>query len=144
MTTKTTKIYFLSGKASWAKLTKADQKYQYWGLELELDAPSWEKFKESGLQLKVKKNKEGNDYISLRRPVQKPIKNELVDFDPPVLLDADNQPFERRPEVGNGSIVTCKVLVYDTLKGKGHRLEGVRVENLVEYIPSTETDNAPF
>lgn len=139
------KTYFFTGKANWAKLTKQDKKYQYWGLELVLDKDEWSKFKDSGLQLKVHKNKEGEDYVSFRRPVQKAIKDDLVDFDPPILVDADNNIMENRLDVGNGSTVTCKVLVYDTTKGKGHRLEGVRIDNLIEFIPTARKDEeAPF
>lgn len=138
------KTYFFTGKANWAKLTEPDQKYQFWGLDLVLDKDEWDKFKESGLQLKVNKTKEGEDYVSFRRPQQKVIKNELVDFDPPVLVDKDNEVLEDRPNVGNGSTVTCKVLVYDTIKGKGHRLEGVRIDNLIEFIKQDKQDEAPF
>ena len=139
------KTYFFTGKANWAKLTKADEKYGYWGLDLVLDKDEWAKFKESGLQLKVNKTKEDEEYVSFRRPVQKVIKDELVDFDPPILVDQDNNIMENRPDVGNGSTVTCKVLVYDTTRGKGHRLEGVRIDNLVEFTPGDyKNEEAPF
>jgi hypothetical protein len=57
----------------------------------------------------------------------------LVTYTPPEVLDKDNQPFTKL--IGNGSTVTCKVIIYDTIKGKGHRLEAVRVDDWVEYVP---------
>ena len=35
--------------------------------------------------------------------------------------------------IGNGSEVTIKVAAYSSVKGKGHRLEAVKVENLIPY-----------
>ena len=125
-----TQTVYFTGVAYWAKLEEPDQKYQYWGLDLALDEESKQKFKESGLTLKVKKNADGAEVVSLRRPVQKLIKGELVDFEKPKLVDKDNNDYVDRPLVGNGSFVTCKVLVYNTRKGPGHRLEAVRVDQL--------------
>ena len=137
-----TQTVYFTGVAYWAKLEEPDQKYQYWGLDLALDDESKIKFEKSGLTLKVKKNTDGVEVISLRRPVQKLIKGELVDFEKPKLVDKDNNDYVDRPLVGNGSFVTCKVLVYNTLKGPGHRLEAVRVDQLVEY--KAEHEEAPF
>jgi len=137
-----TQTVYFTGVAYWAKLEEPDQKYQYWGLDLALDDESKIKFEKSGLTLKVKKNTDGVEVISLRRPVQKLIKGELVDFEKPKLVDKDNNDYVDRPLVGIGSFVTCKVLVYNTLKGPGHRLEAVRVDQLVEY--KAEHEEAPF
>ncbi|WP_205105296.1 hypothetical protein, partial [Sutterella massiliensis] len=52
--------------------------------------------------------------------------------------------------LGNGSEVTVDIAVYDTQKGKGHRVEKITVHNLVEYIrdeklPEVREDvTAPF
>ncbi len=140
-----TKTYYFTGQAYWTKLDKPDEKYKYWGLYLRLDDENRKVLKESGLQLTPGKDKkEGWEYIRLRRPMQKPIKGELVDFEKPKLVDSDNIEYIDRPLVGNGSYVTCKVLVYDTMKGPGHRLEAVRVDSLVEYVPVENKDEAPF
>lgn len=121
---------YLTGTCKWAKIAKPDEKYNFYGLDLYLDQESIEKFDKSGLQLTKKAGEEGI-YISLKRKPQALIKGELVNFGPPQVLDADNAVFGG--VIGNGSTVTCKVNVYDTAKGKGHRLEAVRVDTLVEY-----------
>jgi hypothetical protein len=61
------------------------------------------------------------------------IKDQLVAFGPPTVIDKDKNPVTAL--VGNGSKVTAKVAVYDTRMGKGHRLETVRVDELVEFVP---------
>ena len=122
----TTATVYLTGEAHWAKLKKPDDKYNNWCIDLKLDEEGMLAFKKSGMQLKINEGK-----IKLRRPVQRLIKGDLVKFDPPSLLDENNDPLDVL--VGNGSRVTCKVSVYDTQKGKGHRLDAVRVEDLVEY-----------
>jgi hypothetical protein len=48
--------------------------------------------------------------------------------------DGEEKDFEDPTRIGNGSTVTCKISVYDTQLGKGHQLEAVRVEELVEYV----------
>ncbi len=41
--------------------------------------------------------------------------------------------------IGNGSLVELNVCVFDTkTRGKGHRLEGLRILDLIEYKPPTE------
>jgi predicted GIY-YIG superfamily endonuclease len=43
-------------------------------------------------------------------------------------------------ELGNGTEVVVNFSYYDTIKGKGHRLENIRVTKLVEYDrENTET-----
>ncbi len=126
----TTTVY-LSGNSYWAKLKTPDSKYNQWTLQLVLDNKSLKVYHESGMGISLKKNDKGETYVNLRRPVSKLIKGDLVKFDPPTLLDKDNQPIDLL--IGNGSKVVCKVVVYDTMKGKGHRLEAVRVEDLVHY-----------
>jgi hypothetical protein len=128
-----TKYIYLSGTTKWAKVRKPDEKYDNFQVPLYLNEPSKKVFEESGLSLGVKSDDDG-EYITLRRPNNKLIKKELVEFGPPKVLDKDNKEFDGL--IGNGSEITAKVAVYDTIKGKGHRLESVRVEKLVEYIPS--------
>lgn len=128
---------YLVGTCAWAKLKTPDPKYGHYSIDLYPSEKSWEIFDSSGMQL-TKRTSENGEYISLRRPAQKLIKGELVDFGPPKLLDKHNEPMDKL--VGNGSEVTVKVQVYDTLtKGVGHRLESVRVENLITYNPPLPT-----
>lgn len=124
------KYYYLTGKAKWARLFTPDDKYKNYKIDLALDDASKEAFAESGMQLNSKAAEDGIFY-TFRRPESKVIKGELVKFDPPSVTDKDGNKVESL--VGNGSDVTIKVVVYDTMKGKGHRLEAVRVNELVEY-----------
>jgi hypothetical protein len=134
------KNFYFSGIAEWAKLTKPDTKFNAEGiysLDLFLDDISWDKFRESGVQLKVKE-KNGQQFVTFKRPHKKLIKGEVVELGRPVILDQDDIELEEPPLVGNGSRVTCKVSVYDTAKGKGSTLEKVRIDELVVYDRPTE------
>lgn len=132
--------FYFSGMTKWAKVTTPDPKFNVYTLDLYLDAPSMKLFKDSGLQLQIRKDEKDGAYIKLRRPASKMIKKEVVDLGPPTLLikaptkdDPDHyEPFNDL--IGNGSSVICKVRVYDTMKGKGHELETVAVEALVPYV----------
>ena len=145
----TTKVVFLSGVTKWAKLAKPDEKFLTYQLDLFMDEPSLAEFKASGLQLTLKNKGEG-DFVTLRRPATKVFmnkttkENELVTFGPPDVLSPDGNIYADVPLIGNGSHITCKVTVYDTMKGKGHRLEKVRIDKLVEYNPQVSGDNGPF
>lgn len=127
-----TKIIYLTGKAKWAKVRTPDEKYDNFTIDLFPTKESWGEFKASGMEVRPKRAEEG-EYITLRRPNNKLIKNEIVNFGPPKVLNPgpEETPFEGL--IGNGSTVTVKVAVYDTMKGKGHRLEAIRVDDLVVY-----------
>jgi hypothetical protein len=125
------KFYYLSGKAKWARLFTPDDKYKNYKIDVALDDASKEVFAESGMQLNPKQADDGGIYLTFRRPESKVIKNELVKFEAPAVTDKEGNKVESL--VGNGSDVTIKVVVYDTMKGKGHRLEAVRVDNLIPY-----------
>jgi hypothetical protein len=130
-----TAYYYLTGKAKWARLFTPDEKYKNYKVDLLLDAESKKKFIESGMTMVPKMAEEG-EYITFRRPEAKLIKNELVKFEAPPVLDTDGKPVDKL--IGNGSDITIKVVVYDTVKGKGHRLEAVRVNELIEYEKPAE------
>ena len=129
-----TQTVYLSGKAYWAKVFKVDDKYGKHSIEVELDLDSIKIFDELGL--KNKPNQEGR--VSFRRdPEGMVYKDKLqVRAGAPLILDHENQPTTKL--IGNGSLVTIKVQVYDYDnkfgKGKGSRLESVRVDELVEYV----------
>lgn len=131
------KYYYLSGKAKWARLFTPDDKYKNYKIDLALDDKSKEVFVDSGMTMQAKTQDDGI-YVTFRRPEAKLIKNEMVKFDPPLVTDGDGNKVEAL--VGNGSDVTIKVVVYDTVKGKGHRLEAVRVDKLIPY---EKTEAAP-
>lgn len=126
-----TSAVYLTGKAKWAKVYQPDDKYQNWTVQLYMDKDSLKKYQESGMSMAIKEDEEGQ-YVTFRRPMAKLIKQEMVKFAPPTVVDSDGNAFDKT--IGNGSDVTLKVLVYDTMKGPGHRLEAVRVDKWVEYI----------
>lgn len=131
-----TEIFYFTGTAQWLKARKPDEKYNNYSVDLYLDDTSMKVFKASGLQLEVKKDDKG-EFVKFRRPHAKPIKNEMVEFGPPKILDKDGKT-EFDGLVGNGSKVTIKVSVYDSMKGKGHRWESARIDELVPYGNITE------
>lgn len=125
----------LVGPAKWAKLIKPDDKYQVYSINLYLDEVALEKYKKSGMQMALKEDDDGT-YVAFRRPVQKIIKGDLVKLGPPKVTDSKGN--EVTDLIGNGSIVEVDVAVYDSIKGKGHTLQAVRVKELVKYErPST-------
>lgn len=127
--------YYFSGTCKWAKLKDPVEQYdktkKAWTIDLYMDEPSKKLFKDSGLQLKIRTDKEGNEFTTFRRPTAKVIKDSIVSYNPPDVLDKNNNMIDTL--VGNDSTVTVKVEVYPTLKGKGHTLVGVRVEDLKVY-----------
>jgi hypothetical protein len=116
-----------TGTCKWAKIRKPDDKYGFYSVDMYLDDASWEVFKASGLMLEPKETEDGW-YVRFRRPHQKIIKQELVTFGPPEVTGTTEL-------VGNGSKVTCDVVVYETQKGKGHRLNKITVLELVPFNP---------
>lgn len=52
---------------------------------------------------------------------------------PPKIVDADEKEWDNSVFIGNGSKVEVYFEVYDTKLGKGTRLAGVKVLELVEY-----------
>ena len=134
-----TKFIDLTGKVKWVKVRKPDEKYNNWTLNFYPDDRSRKIYDESGLQIRYKQDDDG-EFLIFRRPAEKLIKGEVVKFDPPKVWDAKNQPFDGI--IGNGSEATVKVAVYDTIKGKGHRWEAIRVDKLVEYNPPATTGAA--
>lgn len=142
-----TEHFYFQGKAKWAKLGlgddptfNSDQEYECWKVNVYLDDPSWESFRKSGLRLEPKEDDDGK-YVTFRRPFRKLIKNEIVEFEKPPVLVADKETGKNNVMnglLGNGSDVIVKVAVYDSRKGKAHRLEAVQVQTLVEYNKAAE------
>jgi hypothetical protein len=134
------KTIYITGTCKWAKLTGNDDKFKRWSISVFPDEPSWAVYHNCGLELKEREDEDGK-FLQLGRPYSKIIKGEMVDFEEPEVHGSSPE------ELGNGSNVTCKVVVYDTVKGKGHRLEAVRVNSLVKYTkPEVDTSNedSPF
>lgn len=126
---------YIRGTFKWCKLVDPDKKFKVWTLDIYPDAPSWDLFHQTGLELKERTDAEGNLFLKVRRPVEKLVKGEVVQFAAPEVLRKTEDGVEPLPHlVGNGSKGVVKVVVYDTPKGRGHRLESVLVEELVEYV----------
>lgn len=136
------KYIFLSGKAKWAKLDKPDAKYGYYGINLYMDEESEGVFKESGLTLRTKEDEEGK-FVTFRRDPEK-LFEDMEEKPRKLIFDPETKEYLPLQEaIGNGSLVTVKVEVYETKKyGMGHRLEAVAVDNLVPY--NDDTEDMPF
>lgn len=129
-----TKYFKFTGPCKWAKVTKPDDKYNVYSINVYLNDEMLAKYAKSGMQMQIKEDEDGS-YVAFRRPVQKIIKGELVELGPPRVSykggDLENL-------IGNGSIVEVDVAVYDSLKGKGHTLQEVKVKELVIYERPTD------
>ena len=136
-----TGFYYFSGKVNWAKVRKPDD-YDRYTLDLYMDEKSWPLFEESGLNLKRRENDDGETFVKLSRPIEKEIKGNTVEYGPPEVLDAEGNELPEDVLIGNGSDIICKVAVYDTRAGMGHRLESIKVIDLVEYSSNVE-EHAP-
>lgn len=146
---------YLRGKAKWSQRLQGagDTEFQCWNTNLYPDQESKDiflKLKETtptGVEgiMNALKHDEDGDFISLKRPFFIKVKGQQVPMAPPLVLDKDNQPFNGL--IGNGSDITCKVMVYQHrkmrpgTKGQALRLEAVRVDNLVEFTRDNYTEN---
>lgn len=144
-----TQYIYLSGTAMWPKLKTPDTKFDTEGifsLDLILDDASIAKFKASGIRVDLRTDAEGKKFVKIKRNNKKLIKGEVKTLGPPKVLDKEGQPLPENIIVGNGSKVTCKVAVFDTMKGKGHTLEAVRVDDLIQYMRDIDDtkEGAPF
>ena len=133
------KDYYFSGEAKWAMLFAPDKEYKNYKITVNLDEPSKVKYLESGLQGRPKTD-DGGFWVTFRRPETKEIKGDLKRFEKPKVVNDLGE--EVTDFVGNGSKVTVRVTVYDTRRGKGHRLEAVRVDELVKYVSDKESEHS--
>lgn len=147
---------FLKGKAKWAnKLFIPDQMYKCWSVLIYPDQDSYSKILElkagkegiQGILNVIKKDEDGYN-ITLKRPTEKKFNGKLQGFIPPLVLNADNSPFNPQgPQIGNGSDVTCKIEYYQYKRptggyGSAIRLESVRIDNLVPFEKSKDFPDA--
>lgn len=139
--------YYFKGKAKWAnRLFLPDQQYKCWSVQVYPDQETYSKILElksgkdgvQGILNVIKKDEDGYN-IQLKRPTEKMFKGKLQGFVPPLVVNADNSPFNPQgPQIGNGSDVTCKIEYYEYKrptggKGSAIRLESVRVDNLIPF-----------
>lgn len=153
-----TRYQNLKVKLKWCKVYEPDafMGAENWKVSAyPVDEKEWDKFKATGLELGVKTDADG-EYITLRRPTKKLIKDELVVFAPPEITGVVNVTYENelgervrqynkgdkvklvtngeQEMIPNGSLAIVNFSYYDTIKGKGHRLESLRILELAEYI----------
>lgn len=129
-----TQFFYLEGEVKWAKVKEPVLKYgsktEYeWCVDFK---PANEaEFLATKTQKKIK---DGFAKLS-RDPERFDKEGNIVKEEPPKVLirteDGTNVPFDGL--VGNGSKVIAKIAVYDTRMGKGTRLEGFVVLDLVPY-----------
>lgn len=143
-----TQILFFSGTCKWANGLTKTNKFDRYTICMYLDDESKAKFEEHGLQLKIRTDDDGDNYVQFHRPHSKLVRNETRLLGMPEILKEDGSHYEEgeAPRIGNGSKVTCKVTCYDTQKGKGTQLEAVRIDVLEEYEgPEIDpTEASPF
>ena len=129
-------VILLSGKAEWAKVRKPDDAFggSFFKITVDLDKGSQQVFAASDLQLEPKEI-DGSFKVTFRREAEKQWPDGTVEeMGPPALFEADGKTeLAKSVLIGNGSEVSIKVEVYDTKRGKGHRLKSVRVDKLVPY-----------
>lgn len=137
-----TTTLFFTGKTKWCKVRKPDEKYDTYQCPLYLDASTENMYKDSGIQLKVHEDQDGKYVVFKRKHVEfNAFKKEQVTNGPPEIKIKRAKEYVAFPDglIGNGSLVTVKVEVYDTPRRgpgtKGHRLIAVAVEDLIEYNP---------
>lgn len=120
----------IQGKAMWASIQAPNTKYDpVWQIDLIIDDKQVAGAKKAGL--KVKKTDDGN-VVGFKR---KTTRKDGAENQPPVVVDAGNQPLKRL--VGNGSLVNVQFSTYTYNNsfgsGVGADLQGVQVLELVEF-----------
>lgn len=138
-----TKYIKVPGKIAWANTLRVPDTYngaERYTCQLYPTEEGLKILKDSGCGLQFGSEKwavfEGEKYVKPRRDAEKIIKNEVVTFGPPKITmngaDYDGM-------IGNGSVVEASLAIYDAGRYKGHRLESIRILDLIEYErPLTE------
>lgn len=129
----------LEGISNWAKVfeNNRDTNEDFHGeggaytIDVQLEKEELDKLTNSGSRLKPKLTDDGISIRFKRKHVHPAGIEELGG--PPKVVDAEKNPFPEKTLIGNGSKVKVYVSVYDTKMGKGTRLEGIQVTDLVEY-----------
>jgi len=131
-------IVYLRGTALWSNLTEVD-KFGNFGTNLILDDESLALFRNLKVKAKTKiDEKSGKQYVRINRKQYRTDKDgERHDNGPIKIVDKEGN--DHPDNIGNGSTIVCKLIVYDTQAGRGMRLEAVMVEDLKEYTKPTVT-----
>lgn len=134
-----TELHEVEGIANWAKVFEfnRDMNTDFHGedgaytIEVTLEKAELDKHTKSGSRVKPKLTDEGVSIRYKRKHTHQQGIEELGG--PPKVVDKDKQLFPENTLIGNGSRVKVYFSVYETKKGKGTRLEGIQVLDLVEF-----------
>lgn len=134
----TTQLIELEGIASWAKVFEniRDMNTDFHGeggaytVDVQLEKEELDKLTKSGSRLKPKLGDDGVSIRFKRKHIHPGGIEELGG--PPKVVGPDKELLDN-VLIGNGSRVKVYVSVYDTKLGKGTRLEGMQVVDLIEY-----------
>ena len=129
--------YILRGKFKWMNnLFNRDEEYNKYSVDFYPTEESWNTYKDIGLELKVRTDEDWEqNYVRLTRKHSQLIKDNLVTFGPPRVYNADGTEKTEIGTMGNGTEGMVKIEVYDTAKGRGHRLVEVAITEEVAYVP---------
>lgn len=148
-----TKKVYITGVAQWAKVFERNRdKGEFFEetdgattITLILEKEEQKALKDSGSRLRPKVTDDGIT-VTFRRPWVSQIETLRGKVDgAPQVVDKDGQPWDTNKNIGNGSLVQVACEVYDTKKGTGTRLTGVKVLDLVEFEGGNSNDDGlPF
>lgn len=169
-----TKYLKFKGFVKWAKVYEPDNYNDILKYTLAFypeNGAEWEKFRKSGIKLKVKDDPNGEgQFVNIKRPVEKTFGSKDVIFTPPIItgkvnvhyIDPENptkplrsydkgtvaevQRVGESVSIGNGSRVIVTICTYETKSfGIGSRLESLEILDLVEYNPDAvvEEEDVP-
>ena len=152
----------VKGTVNWAKVYDPDVAFgdEKWKIDFyPLNEAEWENFNKLGLTVRVREDNDlDKTFVKLSRPVRREYQGVTVEFTSPRITDKDGSPIreyrdanndlvksyplEEKPEMtrlgesvllGNGTEIELTLISYDTSVGKGHRIEELKVLDLVVY-----------
>ena len=110
-------------------------------IDVVLEKEEFDKLKASGFRGRPSVTDEGMS-VKFRRKWKDPVSDDFGGA--PQVVDREGQDWDDSVSIGNGSKVSVAVDVYDTSMGKGARLTGVQVLELIEYATEDYQKKLPF
>lgn len=150
------KKVILRGKLYWARVYEGNHdEYsgsEFYKVTLVPDDESWVKFSKTGSSLQAKPVSSDDDAkaLTFRRDIhgkevldKKTGKKVILGGGPPLVKMADGEILDSDTLIGNGSEGEVLVEFYSSKKTKrvGHRLEAIKIHDLVRYEPFSEDDD---
>jgi len=133
---------YVTGKCKWARMKSPDPRFHKYSITLWPENLSElskvQELKSKGIRNDLKKDDDGY-YMTFSRPSTIKLRTGLTKvIAPPLMVNKDGELFE--DNIGDGSDVTVKLETYGGESGQGKyyaaRLESVRINHLVPYIPA--------